>query len=174
MGLVLGFLNKIPTHVWFLIAFALVYAYGFYTGADSANKRFKQKEDAMLVESLKSEIKFKDDINELNTRLTESYAKRNIVIREATKNNENLALTTHDSSIASTGFVQLHDKAAKSELADPTASLDGTPSGVAYNQVLSTVSANYGSCNEYREQLIGLQNWILEYNQKLSKKDKNK
>lgn len=62
----------------------------------------------------------------------------------------------------STGWVELHDAAAK--LADPDSQLasDLTPSGVMDNSALAVVLTNYARCHENKQQLIALQQWIQE------------
>lgn len=62
----------------------------------------------------------------------------------------------------STGWVELHDAAAK--LADPDAVLasDKSPSGVMDNAALAVVLTNYRVCHENKQQLISLQRWITD------------
>ena len=62
----------------------------------------------------------------------------------------------------STGWVELHDAAAK--LADPDAVLasDKSPSGIMDNAALAVVLTNYRVCHENKQQLIGLQSWIAQ------------
>lgn len=62
----------------------------------------------------------------------------------------------------STGWVELHDAAAR--LADPNALLasDKSPSGVMDNAALAVVLSNYRVCHENKQQLISLQGWITD------------
>jgi uncharacterized protein (DUF1778 family) len=62
----------------------------------------------------------------------------------------------------STGWIELHDAAAK--LANPDAQLasDKSPSGVMDNSALAVVISNYAICHENKEQLSALQQWITE------------
>lgn len=62
----------------------------------------------------------------------------------------------------STGWVELHDAAAK--LADPDAVLasDKSPSGVMDNAALAVVLTNYRVAHENKQQLISLQKWITD------------
>jgi hypothetical protein len=62
----------------------------------------------------------------------------------------------------STGWVELHDAAAK--LADPDAILasDRSPSGVMDNAALAVVLTNYRVAHENKQQLISLQKWITD------------
>ena len=62
----------------------------------------------------------------------------------------------------STGWVELHDAAAK--LADPDAILasDKSPSGVMDNAALAVVLTNYRVAHANKQQLISLQKWITD------------
>ena len=62
----------------------------------------------------------------------------------------------------STGWVELHDAAAR--LADPDAMLasDKSPSGVMDNAALAVVLTNYRVCHANKQQLISLQRWITD------------
>lgn len=56
------------------------------------------------------------------------------------------------------GFVQLHDAAAAGATPSPAQSPDA-PSGVAISSVAETVVDNYGTCLEWRNQVLGWQDW---------------
>ena len=64
----------------------------------------------------------------------------------------------------SNGWVYLHDKSALGLTADPLLSSDPKASGVMDNKALETITKNYSSCDEDREQLKNLQQSIIEYN----------
>lgn len=55
--------------------------------------------------------------------------------------------------------VVLHNSASRGEVAGRAESTDGTSSGVKASDLLDTVVANYGTCNEVREKLKGWQEW---------------
>lgn len=60
------------------------------------------------------------------------------------------------------GFVRLHDAAAggsAATLSDRAGEPADTPSGVALSAVAGTVVGNYAQCRDWREQLIGWQDW---------------
>lgn len=60
------------------------------------------------------------------------------------------------------GFVELHDTAAKGvPLADRPKSVE--PTNIRLDQVSSLVAENYYSCNQIRDQLIGLQAIVKQY-----------
>jgi len=62
------------------------------------------------------------------------------------------------------GFVRLHDAAATGTPAVPlgTGQSDGSPSDVAPSAAIGGVVDNYGTCNVWREQVIGWQSWYRE------------
>lgn len=59
-------------------------------------------------------------------------------------------------------FVELHDAAAKNVVPDATRAADENPSRVKISTATRTIAGNYNTCNEVREQLISLQDWIRQ------------
>lgn len=55
--------------------------------------------------------------------------------------------------------VVLHDSASQNEVSGSTPIANGTTTEVKASQLLSTVVDNYGICYEYREKLLGWQEW---------------
>lgn len=60
------------------------------------------------------------------------------------------------------GWVRIHDAAALSRIPDAAGESDAQPSGFTTADGLATVTGNYQSCHETRQQLTDLQGWILE------------
>lgn len=59
------------------------------------------------------------------------------------------------------GFVWLHDAAARNDAPAPgTGAADAAAPGVTLSAVARTVTSNYVTCHEIREQLTGLQTWV--------------
>lgn len=59
------------------------------------------------------------------------------------------------------GFVWLHDAAARNDTpARGAGAADEAAPGVALSTVARTVTGNYATCHEIREQLTGLQSWV--------------
>lgn len=59
------------------------------------------------------------------------------------------------------GFVSVHDAAARNVPLDQSpGNPDAPAAGVALSTVAATVSGNYGTCHEIREQLIALQAYV--------------
>jgi hypothetical protein len=57
-------------------------------------------------------------------------------------------------------FVLLHDSAAKNEVPDTSAGVDGSASRVNLSTVGETISINYNSYHQLSEQLKALQDWV--------------
>ena len=79
----------------------------------------------------------------------------------------------------SSGFVYLHDQAARNQDADSTRSSDATSSGIKDNQALEVIAANYATANRNAEQLTLLQEYIRtvqkivdEANEEIRKRNK--
>ena len=68
------------------------------------------------------------------------------------------------SKFISNGWVSVHDAAAADTTVTSDAAANDTPSTFTAPEALTTISDNYTLCNEYREQVIGLQNYINTYN----------
>lgn len=62
------------------------------------------------------------------------------------------------------GFVRLHDAAATGTSPVPlgTGQSDGSPSQVAPSAAIAGIADNYGTCNVWREQVIGWQSWYRD------------
>lgn len=59
------------------------------------------------------------------------------------------------------GFVWLHDAAVRNAPPAPgTGAADAPATGVTLSAVARTVTGNYATCHEIREQLTGLQSWV--------------
>lgn len=58
-------------------------------------------------------------------------------------------------------FVVLHDSAAKNTVPGATGDTDAaTDSGIKLSTATKTITGNYGTCWEWKEQVIALQEWI--------------
>ena len=60
------------------------------------------------------------------------------------------------------GFVVLHNSAVKNEIPNTAREFNEKSSGVELSTVGKTVAGNYTTCNEVREQLTTLQDWIKQ------------
>ena len=69
---------------------------------------------------------------------------------------------TDDNCTINNGFVVLHDAAAKNEVPESPRDSHAEASEVKLSTVATTVTENYGTCHEIRQQLESLQQWIRE------------
>jgi hypothetical protein len=142
--------------------------WGYTKGKASADKIIA--EYAAKVEKLSS------NINEVQVKIVDrivtKFVDRVRVIHDKGVHNENIAITkVPDVVKLSAGWVYTHDAAAGNQNADAARSADASPSGVAANQALGTVVQNYGTCEETRQQLIGLQSWVIETKQNIDEQN---
>jgi hypothetical protein len=120
-------------------------------------------------------------VDTLQTRLAQTNAasayvveaaERAAEIREVTRTiiKEVPVYVTPEADAACTvppGFVRVHDAAAIGVPVDhPAVAPDATAAAPALSAVAGTVAANYGTCNELRQQLIGLQGYISSFQEK--------
>lgn len=73
------------------------------------------------------------------------------------------------SKYLSNGWVSTHDAAARSEEVGSSAATDATASTFTAVEALPTITDNYATCNEIRDELIGLQAWVNNYNTTVDK-----
>lgn len=64
-----------------------------------------------------------------------------------------------DTCRLSAGWRVLHDSAS---LSIPPGNPDDTAASVEATTAISTVIENYGTCNQYREQVIAWQDWVAK------------
>lgn len=97
-----------------------------------------------------------------NTVTTEFVDRVNTIHDKETIYRDRLVNLGESTNNLSSGWVELHDAAAK--LADPDAQLAGdkSPSGIMDNSALAVVMGNYSVCHQNKQQLISLQKWIAD------------
>ena len=105
--------------------------------------------------------------NKVTTQVVTKYVDRVKIVKENSDAIVNqvpvfIDQTADDRCIVPTGFVVLHDAAAKNEVPDSTRDSNADPSGVKLSAVASTVAGNYGNCHQNSEQLKALQDWVRE------------
>jgi hypothetical protein len=132
---------------------------------------------AQLESARRAEAAAKEEVRTLNVRLAWAEVSARVVtqyvetVREVRVRGETIikeipVYVTAEADARCTvpvGFVRVHDAAASNTpLAGTASPADAGASGVALSAVAATVTNNYTTCHEIREQLIGLQNWIEE------------
>lgn len=127
-------------------------------------RQLEHKAHAAELKAAKT-VKKQDDVT---IQVVTEYVDRVKVVREQAKTivKEVPVYVKVDHCPLSGGFRVLHDAAATNTVPDPARIADAP--AAAASDVATTVTENYGTCHEIREQLTSLQAWILKQ-QELSK-----
>lgn len=144
-----------------LIALAIFYG-GYLWGQYTESKQAKEnlaaeiaKQNERYNELLAKKVKVQEKI------VTEYVDKIVEVTKWRTRNVE-IAKTVPDTCVLSNGWVSVHDASAQGRSADATGATDETSSGITAPEALQGITENYGACRANREQIIGLQKYIIE------------
>lgn len=137
------------------------YFYGHHVGAE---------ESKITIANFENKVTTQD--NQINSLLTPEsvqiateFVTKTVHIKDTGKTNDQIITNTViDKQLLSRGWVRAHDSSAAGEPVNPTTSADATPSTITAVDALKTINDNYTSCNQYREQIIGLQQYINGYN----------
>ena len=160
----------VPSIIPKIIGVLLVVAGIFLSGGIWTQREFldavqKQKEEIARLEQASKEV---------TTKIEKVYIEKTKIIKEkgdviVQKVPEYISKDADAKCDVSNGFVVLHNSAVKNEIPNTTREFNEKTSGVEISTVGRTVAENYTTCNEVREQLISLQNWI-EQQEKLYNK----
>lgn len=149
-----------------LIAFAIALASAYFIGKNKG-------ENISEVEI----TKYEGQVATLQGQLRAAQAKvtTRVVTEYVTKvayqdrivyrNNDIIRTVVRDRPVEQTiskGAIYAHNQAAKLEAIDPTLAGDSTPSGVQDSELTATVSDNYGTYHNVKEQLKSLQKWVTD------------
>jgi hypothetical protein len=149
-----------------LVAFGIAIAAAYFVGKGKG-------QNISRVEITQYEGKVK----ELQGQLTAAQARvtTKVVTEYVTKiayqdrivyrNNDIIRTVVRDRPVEQTiskGAIYAHNQAAKLEPIDPTLAADGTPSGIQDGNLMGTVSDNYGTFHQVKEQLKSLQQWVTD------------
>jgi hypothetical protein len=117
------------------------------------------------------------ELNDLNS--IETHTVYQIITQYVTKivhikdvgdiNDQIIAKNVPDHEFLSNGWVRSHDAAAAGESIDATTAANDSTTTITAVDALRTINQNYTSCNQYREQIIGLQGYINGYNSAVNK-----
>jgi hypothetical protein len=127
-----------------------------------------QREFLAAVEKQKEEIaRLEKASGEITTKVEKVYIERTKVIKEKgdviiEKVPEYISKDADAKCDVPNGFVVLHNSAVKNEIPNTARDFNEKPSGVELSTVGKTVAGNYTTCNEVREQLRSLQDWVKE------------
>jgi hypothetical protein len=127
-----------------------------------------QREFLAAVEKQKEEIaRLEKASGEITTKVEKVYIERTKVIKEKgdviiEKVPEYISKDADAKCDVPNGFVVLHNSAVKNEIPNTARDFNEKSSGVELSTVGKTVAGNYTTCNEVREQLRSLQEWVKE------------
>jgi hypothetical protein len=162
----INLLTLIPTKYKILIGLsALVIALStvYYLGRKHVHDLYEVK--ILEQEKLIQEIQTKQA--EVTVKVVTEYVDRVKIVKE--KGDQIVKyvdryITAEDDAKCSipTKFVSLHDAAAANEVPDTASLTNDRASEVKLSELGKTVTENYSTCYQIREQLIGLQTWVKE------------
>ena len=127
-----------------------------------------QREFLEAVEKQKQEIaRLEKASGEITTKVEKVYIERTKVIKEkgdviVEKVPEYITKDADAKCDVPNGFVVLHNSAVKNEVPNTAREFNEKSSGVELSTIGKTVAGNYTTCNEVREQLRSLQDWVKE------------
>lgn len=125
-----------------------------------------QREFLKEIEKAKEEIaRIEKESEEKTAEIETVYKDKIVVIKEKgdviiQKVPEYISKTSDAKCDVPNGFVVLHNSAVKNEVPNTTREFNEESSGVELSTVAKTVTGNYTTCNEVREQLKSLQDWV--------------
>lgn len=125
------------------------------------------KWDLQVLETQKEIAELKAKQSEVTTKVVTEYVDRVKIVKEkgdtVVKYVDRYITEEQDNNcVIGNNVVSLHNAAAENRLPTTAEVTDGTASEVKISELTRTVTENYGTCNQIREQVIGLQSWIRE------------
>jgi hypothetical protein len=126
-----------------------------------------EKEWRARVEALEAKVKVAEEKSaEVNTVIEKQYVDRVKVIKETANANiqyvDRVVARYDNLCTVSNAAVLLHDSASRNEVARSSLGLDEGTSSLKISDILSTVTDNYSTYYQVREQVIGWQQWYKE------------
>lgn len=126
-----------------------------------------EKEWRARVQELEDKVKVAEEKSaEVNTVIEKQYVDRVKVIKETANANiqyvDRVVAKYDNLCTVSNAAVLLHDSASRNEVARSTIGLDEGTSSLKISDILSTVTDNYATYYQVREQVLGWQQWYRE------------
>jgi hypothetical protein len=126
-----------------------------------------EKEWRARVQELEDKVKVAEEKSaEVNTVIEKQYVDRVKVIKETANANiqyvDRVVAKYDNLCTVSNAAVLLHDSASRNEVARSTIGLDEGTSSLKISDILSTVTDNYSTYYQVREQVLGWQQWYRE------------
>lgn len=144
------------------VLLGLSHAYAWFNGANHVHEKWqaeKQQTQLVVARAQKQQA-------EATVKVVTKYVDRIRTVEGATREIEKLVpvyLPADGACRLPAAFRLLHDAAAAGDLMPATPGrLDDRAGEVEAAAAASTVNANYGTCHAWREQLIGLQDWVAQ------------
>ena len=156
-------LIKVALVVMFLGGlFTAGYMSGVHQGTDKINAYVAQLQTK--ITSLQSKNAQSNDkiVTQYVDRVNTVTQKEYVYVKQAQD-------TVPSQHYLSNGWLYAHDAAAGLTTSDPARASDATPSPVKDNIALATVDSNYAICHRTEAQLIGLQQFVTDYNANVDK-----
>lgn len=136
----------------------------YYLGYNQSEFKHASIEQALkskiaLLEEKSNQVTFKVDTEYVDKIKYVTQIKEKVVtqyVPQYITASQNLAC------IVPASFVWLHNAAAKGDVPTGTPPADDAASGVDLIDTTKVVTSNYYSCNQIRQQLISLQQWVTQ------------
>lgn len=161
--------SMIPLPYKLLAGIALiigVFLFGYMKG--SANAEAELAWYAARASEQIAELEKKNSV--ISTQVVTEYVDRVNTIKEKEYVYlERAKNDVPDTTILSNGWVLVHNASTQGSDADAAGAADASPSGIAANQALATVVANYSNCKANAEQLRSLQEWVVKSKEAVDK-----
>lgn len=139
------------------------YWYGHNKGYDKAETKYKGQIEQLVTDATILQSELDAEIANIKVETVIEYVEKVEVVKEKEYVYiKQAADVVPNQCELSDGWVYLHDASARGYDADPTRSSDETPSGIEDNQALGRVVENYSTCEQTRQQLIALQQFVRE------------
>jgi hypothetical protein len=145
------------------VAAIVVALFGIYfEGGYMTDKEWRAR-----VQELEDKVKVAEEKSaEVNTVIEKQYVDRVKVIKETANANiqyvDRVVAKYDNLCTVSNAAVLLHDSASRNEVARSTIGLDEGTSSLKISDILSTVTDNYSTYYQVREQVLGWQQWYRE------------
>lgn len=119
------------------------------------------------VEALEAKVKVAEEKSaEVNTVIEKQYVDRVKVIKETANANiqyvDRVVAKYDNLCTLSNAAVMLHDSASRNEVARSPIGLDEGTTSLKISDILTTVTDNYATYYQVREQVLGWQQWYRE------------
>lgn len=150
---------KVPTLLGGIVA---VLFFTFYGGKYSEESKHKIAEAELNTKIAILEGKAAEVTHDVEIRYVDRIKEVEKIKVEYKDGYVDRFITKEDNSkcIINNGFVRLHDSAANGEVPGPAKGTDEDASEFKLSDVGRTVTYNYLTFKEVRDQLIGLQDWV--------------